>query len=423
MTVGTTTRDQRVNYTIYNGSDPVGTGLTGFYSERSWSGGDRPAGRTYQKRQPIYSTEQLIRVNRKGESIPYLWKRRVYTPSAPPSRGRRDAEHTYTALINQYTSPVVKFQYYSSYYGWDTATYTRDLVEYYSPGPDNTNITSNDIIRVLGKLRERVAGSDFNAGVFLGEGKEAIGMIFDSARRIYGALHAFRRGHIDYAARILTQGTDRAPLHLLHKDGVRRATASNWLELQYGWLPLLKDAESAAIFLSHHFSVPLQHTVKVGTKTKASVQSGTISTSVKFIDAGSFNFYSIKAILKEKNVIALSGLMDPLSVAWELVPYSFVADWFIPIGNYLSARGLAQALTGTFVTSSGRFRKAKGLEYAISTQRFVEPVAGFRYQFVDISRTVSTTLSVPMPSIKPLSDVPSWKRAANSVALLVNAFR
>ena len=34
--------------------------------------------------------------------------------------------------------------------------------------------------------------------------------------------------------------------------------------------------------------------------------------------------------------IANTGLLNPLSVAWELVPYSFVADWFLPVGSYLN---------------------------------------------------------------------------------------
>jgi hypothetical protein len=31
------------------------------------------------------------------------------------------------------------------------------------------------------------------------------------------------------------------------------------------------------------------------------------------------------------------GLLNPAEVIWELVPFSFVADWFLPIGDYLSA--------------------------------------------------------------------------------------
>jgi hypothetical protein len=36
-----------------------------------------------------------------------------------------------------------------------------------------------------------------------------------------------------------------------------------------------------------------------------------------------------------------------------------------------------------------------------------------------VTRTVSTSLDVPLPSWKPLSQVASWKHCANAVALLV----
>jgi hypothetical protein len=32
-----------------------------------------------------------------------------------------------------------------------------------------------------------------------------------------------------------------------------------------------------------------------------------------------------------------AGLVNPLSIAWELLPWSFVVDWFIPVGNTLEA--------------------------------------------------------------------------------------
>lgn len=31
------------------------------------------------------------------------------------------------------------------------------------------------------------------------------------------------------------------------------------------------------------------------------------------------------------------GVTNPLLLAWELVPYSFIADWFIPVGDYLQS--------------------------------------------------------------------------------------
>lgn len=37
-----------------------------------------------------------------------------------------------------------------------------------------------------------------------------------------------------------------------------------------------------------------------------------------------------------KSLVQL-GLTNPAEVAWEVVPFSFVIDWFIPVGNFLSS--------------------------------------------------------------------------------------
>lgn len=38
------------------------------------------------------------------------------------------------------------------------------------------------------------------------------------------------------------------------------------------------------------------------------------------------------------------GLMDPMSIAWEAMPFSFVWDWFNPIGDYLAASHMLKNL-------------------------------------------------------------------------------
>jgi hypothetical protein len=39
------------------------------------------------------------------------------------------------------------------------------------------------------------------------------------------------------------------------------------------------------------------------------------------------------------------GLENPLAVAWEVVPFSFVLDWWIPVGNILQAYSDARGLS------------------------------------------------------------------------------
>lgn len=35
--------------------------------------------------------------------------------------------------------------------------------------------------------------------------------------------------------------------------------------------------------------------------------------------------------------LAQTGIDNPALLAWELLPYSFVVDWFLPVGNYLES--------------------------------------------------------------------------------------
>lgn len=37
------------------------------------------------------------------------------------------------------------------------------------------------------------------------------------------------------------------------------------------------------------------------------------------------------------NFAANTGIINPLAVAWEVIPYSFVVDWFLPVGNFLNS--------------------------------------------------------------------------------------
>lgn len=405
MTIGTVTR---------------GTfGADGNYYYKDWSGVDYPKVkpqytevlRGYDSiRMWVYRGQQRIEIDHY-----YLLKR---VRDHPPKRVVT-VEHPYTYIIKDSCNRYYPYSYNDwSMHNASLTSITLISYEYnYSFLPSETD--SNVMLGLLGKLREQVAGSSFNAGVFLGEGHQALKMITDSATRIYKGYKAARRGNFYGAAVALLHATPRE--HLLSK----KVHANNWLELQYGWLPLLQDTHDAAQFLAHQLNYPLQTVVHVHARRKYESFSPIGSGWVQFGHIQGQLDLHIKAILKEKDVMALSGLLDPLSVAWELMPYSFVIDWFIPIGNYLSARGLKSALTGTFVTSTKRLVRqsepklmhnwgSDGDPWMVglgnSTANYWTTVHG--------SRSISTNLAIPLPSFKPLGKVASWRHAANAVALL-----
>lgn len=409
MTTGTKT----INNAVVTPS-ASGNGLVGLKETRTWNGTDYPAVK------PTYSTYSVpvsrrvfvVRAGKKSFEYVQAFKLRRLR-NKPPKRARIE-EHPYTMsyskinyqIWDQRNNPYQSFT--PNRYGWDQ----------YMISPLNS-WNSNDDIKLLGKLREKVAGSSFNAGVALGESREALHMITNAAVRIYWSYRAAKHGDFRSARRYLIDGTDRSRKTFLGN----REASNNWLELQYGWLPLLNDAKEGAEFLAHQHMYPLQQVIRTSYRKQLTVQM--LNKGTAPLASEGYTQKSIKAILKEKDVISLSGLTDPLSVAWELMPYSFVIDWFIPIGNYLAARGLSNSLTGTFVTSTKTVLHVKGLvggqpsAYGPSTAN--SPCEKVEEKTVTFSRVVSTSLSVPKPEVKPLGEVLSWKRAANAVALLVTS--
>lgn len=383
------------------------------YGVRNWSGTDYPTTKPTYTMLNLSYMKEVIRVKRGQVYVTMKYKPRfVWIKNRPPKRARI-VEHAYT-MSDQIVNDQVTW--YRNPPPYENVWYPSVAQSNFSQPEVAYGWTSNHDLALLGKLREKVAGSDFNAGVFLGEGHQALSMIGNAATRIAKALRYARKGNFSGAASALTKGTNRyVP--------PRRVGASNWLELQYGWLPLLMDAKNGAEFLAHQMNVPLEHVVRVSTSLNGKITNGWSPAYYK--STRCYTRKSIKATLREKDVIALSGLTDPLSVAWELLPYSFIIDWFIPIGNYLSARGLSQSLSGTFVTSTKQYEEMKGL--AIKPERkdweFGAGADVYSHRKVTFSRSISTTLPVPRPSVKPLSQVVSWKRAANAVALLSQRFR
>lgn len=374
------------------------------FGTRTWSGADYPRAPLTYHVVDRSKTTTYIDVWKGNVRVKQKYKPKfIIRPLRPPKRGRTE-EHAYTMSDISMTDGLLKYRQPI----WDVAYTGTGRNTGFFGGNAIDNWSTNNDLALLGKLREKVAGSDFNAGVFLGEGKEALNMITDSATRLYKAYRSARSGNLIKAQRYLLNGSR-------HEVEPPKVLASNWLQLQYGWLPLLKDLENGAQFLAHHLSVPLQQVVRVSAQVANTVQSASPSNTAP-MSSKAYTRKWIKCILKEKDIVTLSGLTDPLSVAWELVPYSFVIDWFIPIGNYLSARGLSQSLSGTFVTSSKRYLMMEGIK-SVNVTLAVIP-GKHKLTSVNFSRTVSTSLQVPLPSVKPLSKVVSWNRAANAAALL-----
>lgn len=290
--------------------------------------------------------------------------------------------------------------------------------------------SSNLQIQAISKLKEEILGSDFDLAVFLGESPESVRMITSAATRIVKSYRALRHGEVYSAVRYLTGSSNP-------KRGTRikssNALADNWLELQYGWKPLLSDIKSAAEMLASQIEVPRVKRYVATVSEKHDLTQPAFG--VVFPDAKSSTSRRITAYIASDpaTLPVLSGILDPELVAWELVPFSFVVDWVIPVGDYLTALGFAHRLSGNFVLSD-RFLWSSGLRQLVDQPGYNLDegpsgrltgiaLASQPTRVYELKRRCTTVLSVPFPEVKPFGKIASIGHCLNALALFTPAFK
>lgn len=289
--------------------------------------------------------------------------------------------------------------------------------------------TSNDQLKLLQKLLEKVKSHDFNLAVNLGQLHQTVDLLSSNLLKLGRAAIALKRGQFATAARQL--GARPRGTRLKTSD-----ISGRWLELQYGWLPLLGDSFEAAKAFEAISNGPRSQTYRASSK-KVSIGNGSQSKTIFDMPYTEELARHIQYECTEELGFARQlGLLDPLSVAWELLPWSFVVDWFIPIGSYLDLVNQIPSLKGRFLTTEVRKREAMGRNHFGIKAHFYElfstgwdkphfsaptVVPMFRQKRVDMTRTYSESLSVPFPSMH-LGGAVSGRRLWNAISLAQQRF-
>ena len=384
--------------------------------QRNWNGTDAPSLPPRKRVKPEYRTVRLANGGR------YRFRVLRDGVDPPPKRGRDRGEHAFYSKTHFRQDPICDYKdaggnpQYGAIGLWEDGKGMSHVVPFFT-------LSANDQLKLLGKLREKLSGSDFNMSVFLGEGHKTLQMIGDTAIRIAKSIHHLRKGDLAGTARSLLEGTSRKPLKPYKEMKPFKPAAdrvsSHWLELQYGWLPLLKDVEAGAQALAHQLSVPARQTYRMSIRREYSAKftktsGGATVTSERITQ----QFRFLKVIVSEHpSLIQKLGLTDPLNVAWELVPFSFVVDWFLPIGSWLEARAITSIVKGTYVTSD--YMSSKLVYHDLGVLKPRGPVGSRLYE---LNRYVGGAPPLPLPKMKSLSEAASVKHVLNGIALLTQAF-
>lgn len=198
--------------------------------------------------------------------------------------------------------------------------------------------------------RLKIQDGRFNAAVALAEGKESVNMVASNTVLILKAIAALKRKQYKQAALILAgaQKLSRKNRRRLRNHRFREKYSANgldilsnrWLELQYGWLPLLSDIK-AAVDLFTKLQNPnrrplysVQRNLSWNESIEGEIPNGTYSGNIRR-NMRMKIFYTITDY--NRVIQSQLGFTNPFLILWERRPFSFVIDWLVPIGPWLDS--------------------------------------------------------------------------------------
>jgi hypothetical protein len=198
---------------------------------------------------------------------------------------------------------------------------------------------ANDISRCYEGLRNKLLGDQGALGAFLAESGEAAALIAVRAGSLWQAYKSLRRGRFGDFLDQLEIKPKRKHRYLLRNQSTYgpKLVGNLWLEYWFGWAPSVHDMYTAGKIIDQ--DVPFGKATKTSSPVFKKVvkdpyvpQDVTTETARVRIRMGG----SVKVTNPNLFLLNRMGVLNPASVLWEVVPGSFVVDWFTHFGNFLS---------------------------------------------------------------------------------------
>lgn len=242
----------------------------------------------------------------------------------------------------------------------------------------NTRVLDDARRKAYEKFYTSLRDSELNLAVDIAEGKQSAKMMSNSIRDVVRIARQCRRDALKWAQQNLLiqqmkpskerrRVRDSIPAKYRGETDPSIIMGNRWLEWQYGWKPLLGTIFGACDFERRK---PRQSFRIVGNSKRRSIQIVPTSTSYGFVvwnDAESSSYATLRCDYRVNSSVANNASrftsMNPLAIAWELVPYSFVVDWFFNVGGYMQELETCMESGLTFVRG-----------YEVYTLRYINKV-------------------------------------------------
>lgn len=172
------------------------------------------------------------------------------------------------------------------------------------------------------------------ANVIMLESGKTIQMLRARALQLATAIRYVKQRKFRLAASTLQYDGD----DILKRKRWKKSWQSNWLEYRYGWLPLIADCETYIdrVCKGHGWGT----VIGKGTRTLEKSDSESLypagrSTRHARVTARGRAVGTVAH--SALNEVAASGILSLGQTVWEIIPYSFVIDWFLPVGDWVAS--------------------------------------------------------------------------------------
>lgn len=194
--------------------------------------------------------------------------------------------------------------------------------------------------------------------------------------------------------------------------------SSTHLAVHFGIKPVVLDLYAATTALDAVIDDPPVIRVSAQAKATSRYKTSTLLSNPEWIEEGVWEV-SKRAVVYVRPKLGLLGKLDlgnPAEWAWERVPFSFVVDWAIPIGDYLTACFALQnvdVVSKVSVTTKTSYNGTMSANNSYSAHKAHETGAVTYQQH---SRAIYD--SIPLPRLPSLDITDSLLAIQHATALL-----
>lgn len=244
-----------------------------------------------------------------------------------PTYPRRPRPKGLELLFNQTSYAFDSLVFHNSAFAY-TNRFTKNtswsgITEAYAGTPDLALPWS--LVDLQSRLLGKIKNQKVNLGQALGEYRQTARMFTQGVNMLISTYRSIRRGRPPSWIKPTTSNV-----------------ANSWLCYRYGITPLIRDINGSLAVLSGALDRPLLFSVSTSKKEKKSLVTvvpsyGTFPPATKVVERTlSLRAKSYVEVSNLEHMMGSSlGITNPLSLAWELTPFSFVVDWFLTVGDAL----------------------------------------------------------------------------------------